>query len=59
MNDMSRRDFLKLTAVAGMVTVGDYVRSGPVAMQPQLLVRYGYAQAMPKSLRRPVEEVLM
>ena len=26
---------------------------------PQLLVRYGYAQAMPKSLRRPVEAVLI
>lgn len=28
-------------------------------MQPQLLVRYGYAQPMPKSLRRPVAEVLL
>lgn len=26
---------------------------------PQLLVRFGYAQSMPKSLRRPVEQVLM
>ena len=26
---------------------------------PQLLVRFGYAKAMPRSLRRPVEEVLM
>jgi hypothetical protein len=26
---------------------------------PQLLVRFGYADAMPKSLRRPVEHVLM
>ncbi len=26
---------------------------------PQLLVRFGYAEAMPKSLRRPVEEVLL
>jgi hypothetical protein len=26
---------------------------------PQLLVRFGYAEAMPKSLRRPVEQVLM
>lgn len=25
---------------------------------PQLLVRFGYAESMPKSLRRPVEEVL-
>jgi hypothetical protein len=26
---------------------------------PQLLVRYGYAQAMPNSIRRPVEQVLI
>ena len=26
---------------------------------PQLLVRYGYAAALPRSLRRPVEEVLL
>ncbi len=26
---------------------------------PQLLVRFGYADAMPRSLRRPVEQVLM
>jgi len=26
---------------------------------PQLLVRFGYANAMPRSLRRPVEQVLM
>ena len=26
---------------------------------PQLLVRFGYAQVLPRSLRRPVEEVLM
>jgi hypothetical protein len=26
---------------------------------PQLLVRFGYAEAMPKSLRRPVEQVLI
>jgi len=26
---------------------------------PQLLLRYGYASAMPQSLRRPVEEVLI
>ena len=26
---------------------------------PQLLVRYGYAESMPRSLRRPVEQVLM
>jgi hypothetical protein len=26
---------------------------------PQLLVRFGYAEAMPKSLRRPVEDVLI
>ncbi|NOH02836.1 MAG: twin-arginine translocation signal domain-containing protein [Chloroflexi bacterium] len=29
------------------------------ASMPQLLVRLGYAQAMPKSLRRPVEQVLI
>jgi len=27
--------------------------------RPQLLVRYGYAEAMPRSLRRPLEQVLM
>ena len=27
--------------------------------QPQLLVRYGYADPMPRSVRRPVEQVLM
>ncbi len=27
--------------------------------QPQLLVRFGYAEPMPRSLRRPVEEVLL
>ncbi len=26
---------------------------------PQLLVRFGYAVAMPRSLRRPVEQVIM
>ncbi len=26
---------------------------------PQLLVRFGYAEAMPRSLRRPVEQVMM
>jgi hypothetical protein len=26
---------------------------------PQLLVRFGYADTMPRSLRRPVEQVLM
>jgi len=26
---------------------------------PQLLVRFGYADAMPKSLRRPVEQILI
>jgi len=26
---------------------------------PQLLIRFGYANAMPRSLRRPVEAVLM
>lgn len=26
--------------------------------KPQLLLRYGYAQAMPRSLRRPVEQVM-
>jgi len=26
---------------------------------PQLLVRYGYADAMPRSLRRPVEQVIV
>lgn len=26
---------------------------------PQLLVRFGYAEAMPKSLRRSVEQVLI
>jgi len=25
---------------------------------PQLLVRYGYAAAMPRSLRRPIEQVM-
>lgn len=29
------------------------------AAYPQLLVRFGYANAMPRSLRRPVEHVLM
>ncbi|MFZ5808005.1 MAG: Acg family FMN-binding oxidoreductase [Chloroflexota bacterium] len=29
------------------------------AFMPQLLVRLGYAAAMPRSLRRPVEEVIM
>jgi hypothetical protein len=29
------------------------------ASLPQLLVRFGYADAMPRSLRRPVEQVLM
>jgi hypothetical protein len=29
------------------------------AAYPQLLVRFGYAAAMPRSLRRPVEQVLM
>ncbi len=26
---------------------------------PQLLVRYGYAEAMPRSLRRPVEDIIL
>ncbi len=26
---------------------------------PQLLVRFGYAEAMPRSLRRPVEQVII
>jgi hypothetical protein len=26
---------------------------------PQLLVRFGYAEAMPRSLRRPLEQVLI
>lgn len=29
------------------------------AFAPQLLVRFGYAAAMPRSLRRPVEQVIM
>jgi hypothetical protein len=29
------------------------------ASSPQLLVRFGYAEAMPRSLRRPVEQVIM
>jgi hypothetical protein len=29
------------------------------AFAPQLLVRFGYAAPMPRSLRRPVEEVLL
>jgi hypothetical protein len=29
------------------------------AALPQLLVRFGYAEAMPRSLRRPVEEVMI
>lgn len=29
------------------------------AAQPQLLVRYGYANALPHSLRRPVQQVLL
>jgi hypothetical protein len=29
------------------------------ASQPQLLLRYGYANAMPRSLRRPVEQVML
>jgi hypothetical protein len=29
------------------------------ASLPQLLVRFGYADAMPRSLRRPVEQVLV
>jgi hypothetical protein len=28
------------------------------ASLPQLLVRFGYADVMPRSLRRPVEQVL-
>ncbi len=32
---------------------------GLAATQPQLLVRFGYADAMPRSLRRPVEQILM
>jgi hypothetical protein len=31
---------------------------GPTASLPQLLVRFGRAAAMPRSLRRPVEQVL-
>ncbi len=27
--------------------------------KPQLLIRYGYADAMPRSLRRPIEQVLL
>jgi len=27
--------------------------------KPQLLIRFGYADAMPPSLRRPVEQVLV
>ncbi len=29
------------------------------AAQPQLLMRYGYANALPRSLRRPVQQVLL
>ena len=29
------------------------------ADQPQLLLRFGYANAMPRSVRRPVEQVLV
>ncbi len=29
------------------------------ATLPQLLVRFGYAEAMTRSLRRPVEQVIM
>jgi len=29
------------------------------ASSPQLLIRFGYAEAMPRSLRRPVEAVIM
>jgi hypothetical protein len=29
------------------------------AFLPQVLVRFGYAEAMPRSLRRPVEQVIM
>ena len=29
------------------------------AARPQLLVRFGYADAMPRSLRRPVEQVVV
>jgi hypothetical protein len=32
---------------------------GLVAGNPQLLIRFGYANAMPRSLRRPVEQVLL
>jgi hypothetical protein len=32
---------------------------GLASSAPQLLVRFGYADAMPKSLRRPVEQVLI
>ncbi len=27
--------------------------------QPQLLVRFGFAESLPRSLRRPVEQVLL
>ena len=29
------------------------------ASLPQLLMRFGYADAMPRSLRRPVEQVIL
>lgn len=32
---------------------------GLAAAQPQLLLRFGYAPALPRSLRRPVEQVLV
>ena len=31
---------------------------GPGATRPQLLIRFGYAASMPRSLRRPVEQAL-
>lgn len=32
---------------------------GLAAARPQLLIRYGYAAEMPRSLRRPVDQVLV
>jgi hypothetical protein len=34
-----------------------YLGLGPA--QPQLLMRFGYAEPMPRSLRRPVKEILL
>ena len=45
---------IEVAAVRGQFQRATGLRSA----LPQLLVRYGYADAMPRSLRRPVEQVV-